>query len=163
MELQYLKAYFDVKDTLKNYPTNKWNPEGMSLEDIENLEQMLNEESSFPKVFREFLFIGGKYDGLGINGPIDGAYDRMTKKGNLLMQERGIQVNRPFIIYHSFEGKVFSFIYLDEGDDPQPWNLSVDKADDTDDGEHIWKTPFATFSEKINYLVNSALKGVQPW
>ncbi|WP_046744276.1 hypothetical protein [Kordia zhangzhouensis] len=163
MEIQYLKKYFHVKDTLKNYPTNKWNPEGLSLKDIENLEHILNEGSSFPRAFREFLHIGGKYDGLGINGPIDGLYDRMTKGGKLRIQGRGIQIHRPFLTYHSFEGNVFSFIYLDEGDDPQPWNISIDEAYDTDEGENLWKTPFTIFNEMIHYLVDNALKGLQPW
>ncbi len=70
------------------------------------------------------------------------------------MKERGIEITRPFIIFDELDGETFSFIYLDEGDNPQPWNCSVDEAYDSDEGEQIYKMISKSFSQYIEKRVN---------
>jgi len=157
-------------DYLINYDTNKnnnslrrKNPEGKSLSEIEELEQLYNNGIMFPKAFREYIYIGGKYNSIGLDDGLDGNFIGLMEYYGKRMQKRSIQLDRPYIIFDNFEGESFMFIYLDEGDDPQPWNVSVDEAYDTDEGEIIWKVPYPSFSDLINTLVQRALEGLQPW
>lgn len=162
MEIKILKKYAENINDLKNFSVSE--DKGISMERIIELENILNQGKPFPLVFREYLYLGGDFDTIGFNGPIDGLYDKMTKGYRLRLKERrNINLDRPIIVFDSFEGESFMFIYLDEGDDPQPWNASLDKAYDTDEGKKIWKVPHPSFSDLVNTLVDRALNGLQPW
>lgn len=164
MEINLLQSYFKVKDTLKNAPTTSSNPRGQTMAEIEVLEQELNNGEQFPKAFREYLYIGGKYDAIGFEGPVEGVFDKMTKGYKTLFNKnRSIKIQRPIVIFDVFEDEGFMFIYLDEGDDPQPWNSSLLEDYDSEDGEMIWKVPHPTFSDMVNTLVGRALDGQVPW
>lgn len=163
MEIVYQKKFNDNKDKLKDYPSKRRiNPEGKTLQEIETLELALNNGEPFPKAFREYLFIGGKNNAIGFNDGTDGAFVEMKTYYTKGLKERGVSIDRPFVVFHAFES-AFSFIYLDEGDNPQPWNASTSEAYDTDDDEWLWKTPFSSFTEIVDHAVDSALKGVGPW
>lgn len=161
MEISILKKYNNNKTNIDKYRLQ--NPEGKTVEDIEELEQLFNQGNPFPKAFREYLFIGGKFNSLGIQDGTDGNIKGLHEFYKEKMKQRGVSIERPFLIFDNFEGESFMFIYLDEGNDPQPWNFSVNEDYDDEDNGYLWKTPFGSFSEMIDYLVNNALKGLQPW
>ena len=161
MEIEYLKTYNENKDILINFAVAA--PEGKTMEEIQELETLFNQGNPFPKAFREFLFIGGRYDAIGINSSIDGNYKGLHQYYEEGMAKRGLKFNRPFMVFHDLEGGCGLFIYLDEGDDPQPYICSVSEGYDSDDDEKIWKSGYSTFKELIDDLVNSALNGLQPW
>lgn len=163
---------------LKTYDANKANKklrgrvaEGKSLTDIQALEAEFNQGNLFPKAFREFLFIGGNYTAISlgfVNGNFKGERDYFDRE----IRKRGIEIKRPYMVFTSNDdGTIWSFIYLDEGDDPQPWSGSIKESydneiwnDDPDPDkweiiktEAIWEMPFKSFSELIDKAVYLAL------
>ncbi len=151
MIIEYLgsyKTYIERKDLLK-----RREPEGKTLEEIEELENILNKGNSLPKVFKEYLWLGGNLNTIGLNGS-QGKYIENIQYFQEKMKKRGVKITRPFIIFDSLDGATFAFIYLDEGDNPQPWNCSVRKAYDSDEGEQLWKTGYKTFKDYIDGSVD---------
>jgi len=161
MNIEFLKTYYEVKNTLGSYETVLTNPEGMSIAEIQEEANKLNNGIPLPKAMQEYLFIGGEYNAIGLNAGRK-IYKKMRDVFNERFAERGMSIDRPFMLFDNLDGEAFSFIYLDEGDDPQPYNVSVHSEYDSDDGEAIWPEPFKTFSELIETLVNRAKKGLPP-
>ncbi len=159
-------------EILKSYEANKVgkkirgeNPEGLSEAEIIAIEVDVNGGKKLPKVLREYAYIGGKTNRIGFNAPISKKLYRCLDER---LAKRGVKIERPYFVFTANnEGTVYTFIYLDEGDDPQPWNASVDVGydDDEEDGpsQIIWRCPYKSLSEMINRLVNSALNGLSPW
>ena len=153
MTIEYLKSYEEKKEKLKKAPVRP-----CTLEEIQEIRDLLNSGSPMPKAFEEFLFIGGKYTAL----PLDIEF-RTIKGWSLYVKEempkRGIKMDRPIAVFHQHEGCCFEFIYLDEGDNPTPWMCSTDEEFDTDEGEKMWHPPFKTFKEDIDEMVKLAVAG----
>jgi len=156
MKIELLTYYNDNKDKFKHRKYKKIEP--CSLEEIELLESQINNGTPFPKAFREYLYIGGHKNGLPISYPYKAMYPSVSTLREKLAK-RGVKFDRPFVIIDKHELS-YSFIYLDDGDDPQPWNCSVDKAYDSDDGEIIWKAPFENFSKSIKVMTDLAIEGL---
>ncbi|MCH2233150.1 MAG: hypothetical protein MK078_02770 [Crocinitomicaceae bacterium] len=72
--------------------------------------------------------------------------------------KEGINIARPIATFNQLDDYSFASIYLDEGDDPQPWNCSTHSAYNSDD-EIIWKTPFKSFFEPVNTMVEQTISG----
>ncbi|WP_442264915.1 hypothetical protein ACSIGC_11230 [Tenacibaculum sp. ZS6-P6] len=162
MEFTFLKKLNEVKDSLENSPVILRNPEGNSVEEIYEYQKVFNQGLPLPKSLIEYLFISGKFCPLGFD-VVEGNYLGLRKYYDKKLEERGVKIERPFMIFDNFEGESFMFVYLDEGDDPQPWNCSVNEDYDSEDNEIIWKVPHPTFSDLVNALVDRAIKGLQPW
>ncbi len=151
MTIEYLgsyKAYTEREELFGDFPVK-----GKTLEEIQEIENEMNNGNPLPKVFKEYLWIGGYENGLGFDDAF-GNYIGKRKSYLKKMKERGIEITRPFIIFDSLDGATFAFIYLDEGDNPQPWNCSVRKAYDNDEGEQFWKMGCKVFKELIEYKVD---------
>ncbi|WP_459211419.1 hypothetical protein [Aquimarina rhabdastrellae] len=158
MQIEYLKYLEENFEEIKKegIPTK-----ATSIEKIKEMElALLGEGKQFPKAFREYLFLMGNYAPLDI-----GISDEWLVKASIMLKddlkERGIEMTRPIVIVKELYSKIFGIIYLDEGDDPQPWNCSIDKGYDSDDGEIIWKMPFSTFGEMIKAFVDLRLARVR--
>lgn len=140
---------------------------GLTLERIKELEQKLNSGKEFPKAFREYLFLGGDFNHLGFDdqdGTHSNGEDLIALKDYYKekMHEYKVSLNRPYVILDSLYGECFTFIYLDEGDDPRTYIFGVNPKY-RKDGEMIFPVPEKTFSELINRLVDYPLRGLQPW
>lgn len=136
------------------------NPEGIALSEIESMELALNNGQAFPVAFREYLFIGGKFDSIGLSSGIHPGY---TIKYGAILAKRGFNMDRPFFIFDVFEEAICMFIYLDDGDDPSVWLCSVDEEYDQEDGAYVWENPRGqTFSGIIDDMVYRALNGLSP-
>jgi len=169
MQIEYLKSYDANKSNYK-LDSDK-NPVGKTIAQIEALEAEFNQGNPFPKAFREYLFIGGDYNAISFNdskGNFKAEHDSFDHD----IRKRGIEIKRPYMVFTgNDDGTIASFIYLDEGDDPQPWNGSIKESydneiwnDDPDPDkweiiktEAIWKMPFKSFSELIDKAVYLAL------
>lgn len=168
MEIKLLKLYSENKEKLEL--KRLANPDGLSVERIEEIELKINSGKPFPQSFREYLFIGGEYSALGINPWYGASFEdeegenfiKSFKKYNELMKNNGLTINRPFIIFKDGDDSSFDFIYLDEGDDPRPRFFYLDDNLMGND-ERIGNYPEKTFSELIDRLVDYALRGLVPF
>lgn len=166
MDIEYLKTYFENRNNLKGS-----NAKGMTLAEIETLELEMNKGKPFPKALREFLFIGGLSNKLGLNTPTNyrATHDYFDKE----IRKRGVDITQPyFVLDNDNDGKTYTIIYLNEGDNPQPWNASINEGYDNDiwededenpenwkliEMEMIWKMPYSSFSEFIDKAVYLAV------
>ncbi|MGB0881098.1 MAG: hypothetical protein ACPGTO_11090 [Polaribacter sp.] len=169
MVIEYLKTLDANKSGNKLWKYG--DPEGFSISTIEKIEQKINNGNHFPKAFREFLFIAGESSGgIGI-GPSYGVdiyaedgetYIQQLNVYKKLLVKKGLNIDRPFIVFKSGESSSFDFIYLDEGDDPRPRFMYLDDNLMGDD-PRICEYPEKTFSELIDRLVDYALRGLVPF
>jgi hypothetical protein len=152
----YLQNYFDSIDT-----SNKdFEVKGLSRQQIKYLEKKLNNTTPFPKCFKEYLEIGGDYNGLPLEGGVSYEFYHLASKHvKKELAKRGTVIKRPITVFSSYED-CYSFIYLDEGDNPQPWNCSISSQYDYDDDIMVWKMPFDSFKELIDALVYRAVRGL---
>jgi len=128
MDIEYLKTYFENRNNLKSS-----HAKGMTLPEIEGLELEMNKGKPFPKALREFLFIGGVSNKLGINTPKN--FKTFRDSFDKEIRKRGEDITQPYFVFdNDNDGKTFGIIYLNEGDDPQPWNASISEGYDND----IW-------------------------
>jgi len=161
MDITILKSYSANKNSLERHRLR--NPEGMSLTEIQELETALNGGNLFPKAFREYLYIGGRFNALGFNTGL-GDFVGLNKFYKNKIKARGLKIDRPCLFIDNFEGEIGMFFYLDEiTDDPVLWNCSVNEDYDSDDGKAIWKVPHPNFSTIINDAVKAALGGYSLW
>lgn len=160
MQIEILKEYESYKNegsraTYKHYHK----PRGLTAQQITDLENEMNGGKPFPKVLKEFLFIGGEYNGISLNSGDD--YTAQIKYFNEKMAKNGRSISRPYFIFQSLDGGCFTFIYLDEdSEDPQVWNASATPDYDTDEGEQMWKSIYKTLSGYVAEALYNAKKGL---
>jgi len=157
MEIKYLLHYEKNKQNLKKAEVKQ--PEPCTLEEIEFLEKELNNHFALPASFKEYLSIGGKYSAL----PLDVIYDSMKNTTDYVkykLHSRGIYFDRPIVVFDHLDNLCFTFIYLDEGNAPKPFNCSLDPNYDSDEGKIVWETPHETFSKMIEKYVALGIAGM---
>lgn len=171
MEIEYCTQYQQLRP--KIIASESGSLEGLSESRITEIETAVNNGDAFPKALREFLYIGGLWNNIGVGGPVNGWWDKFQGYKKQLVS-RGNLPSRPIFIFSSFEEVVASFIYLDEGDDPRPWNIALsDSGIDyevtyDDEGNEIsfttneiWRMgDYLTFSEMINTKADLASRGL---
>ena len=159
MTIEYLKSYDQKKFEFKHGKTRpNLRVQPCTPEEIQEIRDLLNAGNPMPKAFEEFLYIGGKVTGL----PLDIEFRTIKGWSEYVKEEmpkRGVKMDRPIAVFDQLEGCCFVCIYLDEGDNPVPWNCSTDPEFDSDEGERVWKSPFKTFKELIDEMVKLAVIG----
>ena len=163
MKIEYLKKYEENLDNLVIISP----PRGFSLSQIKELELQLNNGNKFPKSLREYLFLCGDYDGTGVvdtQRMLDGIeeYFDVNESYQNRLKEAGLTLDRPIFIFDSYDGAGFGFIFLDEGDDPQPHHFGIHPSMRGDNGELFYDFTQKTFSELVDISVERALKGLPP-
>jgi len=160
MKIEYLKSLEQNIVTMKNTLERK----GYTMVEIEGLEMQLNNGEAFPKSFREYLFLAGRRNNVSLSiGAFTDEPEKFTGVKEYFEEEivkRGLSMNRPYVIFHNKDGESFSLIHLDEGDDPMPYHFELYEESPKEPFEY---TNVKSFSELIDYLVDSGLKGLQPW
>ena len=165
MEIEYLKKMKENPSIDKDYPMR-----GLSLDGITELELKLNNGLPFSKAFREFLFLGGDFNDLGIGPGYDIDFNLKNGEDYIqqmevykgLMQKQGLSIDRPYIIFNPGDDSSFDFIYLDEGDNPRPQYFYISDSLMANESR-IGDFPEKTFSELIDRLVDFAIRGLQPF
>ncbi|WP_299767422.1 SMI1/KNR4 family protein [uncultured Dokdonia sp.] len=146
MEIEYLKL---LEKTPKNKPdgfTNK----GVSISEIENLEKKYNKGNRFPKSYREFLFLAGKFCWFFHNG---GELDELIDYFQRDLLYSKIEMNRPIVIYDTNSSDSYYFMYLDEGvEDPIVYYITVLPPEELN-CEMIWSD-----EKKFSEIVYSCIK-----
>ena len=136
---------------------------GFSVEKIAELE--INKGNPFPKAYKEYLYLGGDFNSLGLNIAIEDSESwqhiaAIKRVAEIEMKKEGLSINRPYVILHYYDDDGFIFIYLDENENPQPY---IFEPFPLGDKEHIFPVKnIDSLSSFIDDLVDRALKGLQP-
>lgn len=158
MEITYLQYLRDnpVKQGLtKDFPI-----ESISLQEIEQLEEMYNNGNPFPKALKELLFLAGNFCYVLDYGIWDTQQELQDAVREKMADENRI-ISRPFYVVDTYNsGDHFIFIYLDEGDNPPTF---VGHYRDRDDRPN-WITPITpTLSKLINDGIDRVKQGRNPF
>ena len=147
MEIIYLKYLQANPRTLE--PTGEMSipDRPIPLSEIEQLEQLYNNGAPFPKALRELLFLAGDY----CNVLEYGVYDTRQEiqedfRDDLVRLNKTL--SRPYFVIECHLGAVYSFVYLDEGDNPLLYycNLYEDESE--------W---LVTYNQTIPEYINDAI------
>lgn len=176
MEIQYLKLM--KENPVK--PRNGYTNQGISLAEIQTLEQVYNSGNPFPKVLKELLFLAGDrcnvLDFGGLEGffisqgwaiPTDAKEMQMTQIFIAdSMTDEGVSMpNRPWFVIDIYNAEYPVFVFLDEGDDPNVYEFWITEPADPPIAlghNHIRKVK-SPLSKHILIGVNSMLKGQNPF
>lgn len=132
---------------------------GISLNEIQQLEQLYNNGVQFPKALRELLYLGGDFCYVLAKGIYD-TQQEMQEISRKKLLEFNKNIVRPFFVidvYNSSEQ--FLFVYLDEGDNPYVYQAYLPTLD--------YLPPITNLdrklSEYINLLIDKVKKGHNPF
>ncbi len=117
MNIEYLKI---LRDNPYEYPQNleeSFTIEGISLTEIEQLEQTWNNGNPFPKALRELLFLAGDYCYVFNFGIYDTQQELQEAMREDLV-DNGKTITRPFYVMDTWNADQYYFVYLDEGENP---------------------------------------------
>lgn len=124
MQIEILKRFEKIQRI------RGWDTEGMSMTEITDLEALYNGGNPFPKVYREYLYIGGKMNGIGLDEAH--GYEWLYNKSREMLTEHDQEINRPFFVIDQLDAcEQFGFFYLDENvDDPIVYNCMPPYVED---------------------------------
>ena len=161
MEIKYLKTF------QQNPRSNMSNTFGgnipMSLEEIQQLEQLWNNGKPFPVVIREFLSIAGKHNWL-----FEGGNPEFIRSLILSDNKRiNVPLDRPFIgLYAGLSYPQFFLVFCDEDQvDPDLYELLLYEDDEMDawgNSDHPGQRLFKTGSKMSEYI-NGAVESYRDW
>lgn len=154
MNIEILKNLRDNPARYPNRSSNKFENEGLTMEEIKVLEQTWNNGNLFPQALRELLFLAGKYCYV-LDYNIHETQQEMQEELRDAMQFRGHSYSRQFYIIDNYGGDQFLFIYLDETmDDPKVYEYASDAIER--------ERPIDRFiGFTISQLINSSIKEVR--
>lgn len=162
MEIEYLNS---LKENLKPRSV-KSKSRGLSVERIVELENEINNGNNFPKAYREFLYLAGDYNPIGLDYAFEGLKNgedipAIKRVAEIEMNKNRLSIKRPYVILHYYNDDDFIFIYLDEGDNPQPYAMVLNPLKGMDHTFPIKGDD--SLSSFVDGLVDRALKGLQPF
>ncbi|MBP4136950.1 SMI1/KNR4 family protein [Flavobacterium geliluteum] len=125
MKIEYLAKLQDNPYENPSDLKNSFIIEGITLNEIQDLEKLYNNGNPFPKVLKELLFLAGNYCYVCDYG-IDETQQELQEWVREDMADNGRTISRPFYAFDVYGGDQFLFIYLDEGENPtvyeaHPW------------------------------------------
>jgi hypothetical protein len=145
------------------------------------LEQVYNNGNPFPKVLKELLYLAGEnctvlalggggedfFASIGWAIPTEAPTMQKMQKGvQWRLQNEGVSMpNRPWFVIDIYEGYEPIFIFLDEGDDPNIYQLIiVETVDDPafPGNDHI-RQVLSPLSAFINVGVKRMIRGENPF
>lgn len=155
MKIQHLKKLKDYPydDNLKNDDTLV--NEGISLEEINSLEQNWNNGNKFPLILRELLFLAGNYCNVFDYGVFDSQED-FQQFAREDFAESNKTISRPFFVLDYNTGYNYLFIYLDEGDNPKI-HVASPSHNSSNWIEYLSDYNIKTYSE---YAIDCIRKGI---
>lgn len=132
MIIEYLKKLKDYPAAYPNDIEYKDEISGLTVLEIQQLEQAWNGGKEFPKSLRELLYLAGKKC-YCVDYNIWGSQQEMQVGLREMMQDDGHSFNRPFYIVDNYGGDQFCFVYLDEDqNDPKVYEYVGDALDRND-------------------------------
>ena len=157
MNIEILKVLRDYPARYPNDINNQFENEGLTVTEIEVLEQIWNSGNLFPQALRELLFLAGTYCHiLDYNIHEDQQEIQELRED---MQRQGHSFLKPFYIIDNYGGDQFLFIYLDEDQiDPMVYQYSADAID----RERVLDTPLYNLSHLVHLGVTAVKEGRNP-
>lgn len=149
MQIEYLTK-------MKSTPIIKGHENrGNSEIEIEKLEEKL--KIKFPKAYKEFLFLGGKYQNCIDDWNTDSQYlDWMQENIKESMDDVNLDL-KPFFVCAEYGNDQCLFFFLDEGENPPIYAYYEDKIEEN--GKNVFYIKFRnSFSEYIDRCIESELK-----
>lgn len=117
MTIEYLKE-LEANPFLLFSDGYKFTNRGISLAEIQQLEQLYNNGNPFPKVLKELLYLAGDFCWCLDMGSYDTQQELQDELRDLFLRVFGVTITRP---HYFVDVRVFDmpmFIHLDEGDNP---------------------------------------------
>lgn len=146
---------FAASVRLFNFP-----PEGLTEEQIEELETTYNNGSHFPLALREYLYVAGGFTPIvEINAS---NLDELQQRVRGYLVEYNQQINRPFLAFENWNGcEYFLFIYGDDtAEDPIIWTAYLEPDDRT---PNFLSTYGTTLTEYVNEKISWVKRGLSPF
>lgn len=132
MEIVYLKNLQNNPKQYTNDTENQMEIQGLTIQEIEQLEQNWNNGSLFPKALRELLYLAGEFCYVLDYNVWEDQQD-MQEMLRMYMERSGHSFSRPFFIVDNYGGGgagEFLFVYLDEDqNDPKVYSYTSDAID----------------------------------
>ncbi|SFD94047.1 SMI1/KNR4 family protein [Flavobacterium phragmitis] len=159
MEINFLKY---LRDNPSAYPNNdgyKGTIKPISLQEIENLEQLYNNNSSFPKALKELLYLAGNGCYVLETGLFD-SQEEMQTEARELLEKYNKNISRPFFAIDMYNsGDQFIYVYLDEEENPLVHQAYLP----TNDNIPTYKNLNKSLSEFIKHRIETFKKGYNPF
>lgn len=163
MEIKYLKK---LEENLSIYHSPC---EPLSLNEIQSLEMTYNDGNPFPEVLKELLFMAGEYCmvldfGYGGENDEESAQSYLQSYVREVLAANNNTINRPFYVVELWQGYTFSFVFLDEGNDPNLYNglFSLSGGHPEFEGK-FYQNSGIKISDLINIRINLIKEGLNPF
>ncbi|SDI48540.1 SMI1 / KNR4 family (SUKH-1) [Chryseobacterium taeanense] len=149
MQIEYLTK-------MKNTPKiGSWENRGISEQEIEKLEQKFN--VTFPKAYKEFLFLGGEFQNAIDWDTITEYLDWTQENIKESMDEVNLDL-KPFFAFANYGNDQCLFFFV-EGENPPIYIYAEDKFHKNEKGEYVYyKKVFNSFSDFIDKSIDEALR-----
>jgi len=152
MQIEYLTK-------MKNTPIIKGDEnKGASEQEIFQLENKLS--ITLPKAYKEFLFLGGKYDNIINSFEID--FDNlsyMQELAEMRINAEKLNLKNIWCFAEYADADSFMFFFLNDGDNPPVYSFIAEKGLLNDKNEPVSYMKFKdSFSEYIDKCIDAELK-----
>jgi hypothetical protein len=141
----------DFKDEIK----------GISLAEIQQLEQTWNGGKEFPAALRELLFLAGD-DCYVLDTGLMESQQEMQEEARQWLVDFNRTISRPFYVIDVYNaGEQFLMVYLDEGDDPNVYEAYLPNWRDD---QMLWLDKVGrTLKDFINIRIDMVKQGYNPF
>lgn len=160
MEIQYLKTL--QENPIKYGKTINFPIEGVSENEISQLEQKYNNGNPFPKALRELLFLAGK-DCYVLDTGRNETPEELQQYVRKKLNKDNLSINKPFYaidVYNALDQCLV--VFFDEGDDPYVYEVFYDYESYGDEVQFIDKIG-KTLSKFIESRVKDVKMGFNPF
>lgn len=124
MDIEYLSFLID-NQTYKNNLDQRFKLTGITLVKIEELELIYNNGISFPKALKELLFLGGDTSSL-LNRIWYKTQQEAQTAAREWLSQYNTNINKSFFVIETFNvGESFSFVYLNEEENPTVYRTYI--------------------------------------
>ncbi|WGH75099.1 hypothetical protein P8625_13625 [Tenacibaculum tangerinum] len=155
----------EILTELREYPSrypndieNRHENQGLTIAEIETLEQAWNTGDRFPQALRELLFLAGTYCHI-LDYNIHENQQEMQEEIREAMQLRGDSFSRPFYIIDNYGGDQFLFVYLDE-DQINP--MVYEYGPGAPDRGRPLDRPLYSLSQLVHLGITAVKEGINP-
>ncbi|MFN3444676.1 MAG: SMI1/KNR4 family protein [Bacteroidia bacterium] len=135
-------------------------PDGLTEQQIEELEVKYNFGNHFPLALREYLLLAG--GGSPIIETNASNLDELQQRLRGYLVEYNQQINRPFLAFENWNGcEYFLFIYGDDtAEDPLIWMAYLEPNDSE---PNFLSTSGTTLTEFVNEKISWVKRGLSPF